>query len=308
MPDIDTVLGWRGRTVRDREGEKVGTLGELYLDREDDRPAYAGVLTGLFRRRQSVVPLEGIEEVGDDLKLPYLAQQVRDAPNVDPDIALSEEEEQRLSEHYGAPLRTEGDEREMVRSEEEVEIGVRPSVHKERVRLRKYMVTENVETTVPVRREEIRVERDGPPESGRVVEVQDAGEAAGEPTAAGEQTTTRRAPAARAAARKTRAGSTTAVYGSSPGRDHRPPVREQAVNTPSMAAASPSGSVASSRATLAPRRRRSPTWAGSRTTARTCSTPWRRSAATAARPTRPPAPVTRIATQALPPSTRHPLL
>ena len=44
--------------------------------------------------------------------------------------------------------------------------------------------------------------------------------------------------------------------GPRPGGDHRPPVSEQAVNTPSMAAARPSGSVASSSATLAPRRRR----------------------------------------------------
>jgi hypothetical protein len=46
MPDLDTVLAWRGKTVIDRDGEKAGTLGALYLD-EEDRPAYAGVQTGL---------------------------------------------------------------------------------------------------------------------------------------------------------------------------------------------------------------------------------------------------------------------
>jgi stress response protein YsnF len=40
------------------------------------------------------------------------------------------------------------------------------------VRLKKHVVVENVEKTVPVRREEIRVEHD-PPESGRVVRVED---------------------------------------------------------------------------------------------------------------------------------------
>ena len=57
MPDLDTVLAWRGKTVVDRDGEKAGTLGALYLD-DDDRPAYAGVQTGLFRRRESLVPLD----------------------------------------------------------------------------------------------------------------------------------------------------------------------------------------------------------------------------------------------------------
>jgi hypothetical protein len=172
MVDIDTALGWRGRTVRDRDGEKLGTLGAIYLDEATDRPAYAGVRTGLFKQHESVVPLDGMEEADGDLRVPHTADRVREAPNVDPDVALSDEEQDRLSEHYGAPLRTEGDEREMVRSEEEVEVGVRPSTRKERVRLRKYMVTENVETTVPVRREEIRVEHDPPPE-GTVVDVQD---------------------------------------------------------------------------------------------------------------------------------------
>jgi PRC-barrel domain/Domain of unknown function (DUF2382) len=178
MVDIDTALGWRGRTVRDRDGEKLGTLGAIYLDRETDQPAYAGVRTGLFKQHESVVPLAGMEEADGDLRVPYPAERVRDAPNVDPEIALSEAEEDRLAEHYGAPLRTEGDEREMIRSEEEVEFGVRPTVRKERVRLRKYMVTEHVEKTVPVRREEIRVEHDPPPE-GRIVSVEDVGEEPG---------------------------------------------------------------------------------------------------------------------------------
>jgi Domain of unknown function (DUF2382)/PRC-barrel domain len=176
MVDIDTALGWRGRTVRDRDGEKLGTLGAIYLDEATDRPAFAGVRTGLFKQHESIVPLAGMEEEDEgDLRIPHTADRVREAPNVDPDVALGEDEQDRLSEHYDAPLRTEGDEREMVRSEEEVEVGVRPSVHKERVRLRKYMVTENVETTVPVRREEIRVEQDPPPE-GNVVDVQDVDE------------------------------------------------------------------------------------------------------------------------------------
>jgi uncharacterized protein (TIGR02271 family) len=47
----------------------------------------------------------------------------------------------------------------MTRSEEELRVGTvrRPS---ELVRLRKYIVTENVQTTVPVSREEVRIERE----------------------------------------------------------------------------------------------------------------------------------------------------
>src|SRR3954469_14241977 len=175
MTDIDTVLGWRGKTVRDRDGEKVGTLGAIYLEGDTDRPAYAGVMTGLFRRNESIVPLADAREVDGDVVLPYVGEQIRDAPNVDPDVALSDEEEDRLRAHYGEPTQIMPDREatpEVVRSEEEVRIGVAPARPTERVRLRKHTVVENVETTVPVRREEIRVEHDPPPE-GRIVHEED---------------------------------------------------------------------------------------------------------------------------------------
>src|SRR5215203_589854 len=130
MPDLDVVLGWRGKTVLDRDGEKVGTVGDLYLDRETDRPAYAGVRTGLFKRNESIVPLEGAREVDGDLQLPFSAEQIRDAPNVDPDVALSEAEEERLHSHYGAGTQIMPDREatpEVVRTEEEVEFGVAPA-------------------------------------------------------------------------------------------------------------------------------------------------------------------------------------
>jgi hypothetical protein len=37
-----------------RDGDEVGTLGEVCLDDATDRPAYAGINTGLFKRRESV--------------------------------------------------------------------------------------------------------------------------------------------------------------------------------------------------------------------------------------------------------------
>lgn len=176
MPDTDTVLAWRGKTVVDREGEKAGTLGALYLD-EDDRPAFAGVHTGLFRRRESLVPLDGARELGDDIQVPYALEQIRSAPNVDVDVNLTDAEQAQLTAHYGEPTQIlagdEGPEAEMVRSEEEVEFGVAPAKPRERVRLRKHTVVEQVEQTVPVRREEIRLEHEPPPE-GKIVDVEDA--------------------------------------------------------------------------------------------------------------------------------------
>jgi hypothetical protein len=99
--DIDTALAWRGKTVRDPDGEKIGTFGGVFLDQETDRPAWGGVRTGLFGRREHYVPLDRFDEVDDDLRVPFDQQLVKDAPHIDPDVALTAEQEQALLAHYG---------------------------------------------------------------------------------------------------------------------------------------------------------------------------------------------------------------
>jgi hypothetical protein len=169
-PDVDTVLDWRGRTVRDADGEKIGTFGDVLLDRDTDLPAWAGVRTGLFGRNESYVPLEGAVEVDGDVRVPYSAAQVRDAPNVDPDITLTPDDEARMYAHYGR-----GSGASMTRSEEEVSLGEPERRPVERVRLRKVTVTEHEQQTVPVRREVVQLEHEPPPE-GEIESVEDLGE------------------------------------------------------------------------------------------------------------------------------------
>jgi sporulation protein YlmC with PRC-barrel domain len=99
--DIDSVLEWRGRTVIDRNGEKIGTLRDIYLD-ESDRPAWASVHTALFGLRETVVPLAEARPAGDQVQLPYDGDHVKQAPNVDPDVQMSADEEELLYRHYAA--------------------------------------------------------------------------------------------------------------------------------------------------------------------------------------------------------------
>lgn len=100
LPDIDTVLEWRGRTVVDRSGEKIGKFEEIYLDTETDRPEWVAVSTGLFGRRQSLVPLSEAQRAGDDIQVPFDKEHVQNAPSVDPDGELSQDDEARLYSHY----------------------------------------------------------------------------------------------------------------------------------------------------------------------------------------------------------------
>jgi uncharacterized protein (TIGR02271 family) len=190
MPDVDTVRSWQGGTMVDRDGDRIGTIDAIYADDRTGQPEWALVNTGLFGTRSTFVPLAQATSSGDDVQVPYEKQLVKDAPRIDPDQHLSEAEEQQLWRHYGldydaahtdtaAQARTTEDvdlpagvgaggreggydrasDDAMTRSEEELRVGTQAR-ERGRVRLRKYVTTEQVTQTVPVQREEARVERE----------------------------------------------------------------------------------------------------------------------------------------------------
>jgi len=181
------VLALRGQELKGRDGQKLGTIEEIYLDTDTNRPEWALITTGLFGTKQSFVPIGGASREDDGVSVPFDKDTVKDAPKVDPDGRLSESEEQALYRHYGMDAGSGGsgsgvrdrdrdeDVRDpdavgrdvsgpttddaMTRSEEELRIGTADR-ESGRVRLKKYVVEDEVTQTVPVRREEVRVERE----------------------------------------------------------------------------------------------------------------------------------------------------
>ncbi|HEX8631308.1 MAG TPA: PRC and DUF2382 domain-containing protein, partial [Catenuloplanes sp.] len=192
----------QGTDVYDRNGDKIGSLGQVYLDTSTNQPAWASVNTGLFGLKESLVPISEAEQTGEGIRVPYDKAMVKDAPNVDvsADEPLMGDDVNRLYRHYqlggggfatsnydtggtsqagygagaahasaagDADLRGDtgsrtaggsGDDA-MTRSEERLNV----DTERQQVgtaRLRKYVTTENVQTTVPVTREEVRLERE----------------------------------------------------------------------------------------------------------------------------------------------------
>jgi uncharacterized protein (TIGR02271 family) len=176
QPQMTEAYDWRGRTVVDSGGQKIGKLDEVYLDDETGRIEWALVNTGLFGTKSSFVPLAGAAPAGQDVRVPFTQDQVKDAPRIDPDGELSQDEEAQLYGHYGLEYGEErsgsglpegrrpragsrGADEAMTRSEEEVRVGT-AARERGRARLRKYVVTEEVTKKVPVRREKARIERE----------------------------------------------------------------------------------------------------------------------------------------------------
>ena len=95
------VAEWRGRNAVDGEGNKVGTIHEIYVDAETGEPEWLAVKTGMFGSKVSFIPFAGASDVDGDVRLPYDKYQVKDAPSADADGELSQDEEAGLYRHYG---------------------------------------------------------------------------------------------------------------------------------------------------------------------------------------------------------------
>ena len=188
-----------GSTAYDRDGDKIGKVGQVYYDDDTAQPRWITVNTGFFGTSESFVPVQGADVSGDRVTVAYDKATVKNAPNIAEDGHLTPEEEQRLYQHYSVEYSTgaehsggqvggqvTGDRRDadgdgvfddkertavgydtsgpttddaMTRSEERLRVGTEAQ-EIGRARLRKHIVTEHQSVQVPVSREEVRVERE----------------------------------------------------------------------------------------------------------------------------------------------------
>jgi hypothetical protein len=98
---LDEALGWRGQTLHDEDGQRIGTIEEVYLDADTHQPEWALVHTGRLGTGRSFVPLRGARAGEHGPVVPFSKSAVRDAPGVDPDGQVSKREEAELYRHYG---------------------------------------------------------------------------------------------------------------------------------------------------------------------------------------------------------------
>ena len=199
------------------DGDKIGRIGQIFLDDETGRPEWVTVHTGMFGSKENFVPIADGQYTERGLVVPFDKDRVKNAPTVDVEAGhLSQQEEAQLYSYYGmsysesqsdtgyaeggtsgttsglagtgtttgtatgtgltggttgisdderrlaeerlAAARASGNQDEITLAEERLRVGTQ-RVESGRVRLRKFVTTEQVSTTVPVTREEVRIER-----------------------------------------------------------------------------------------------------------------------------------------------------
>lgn len=176
-----------GSELVDTNGDKIGKVGQIFLDDQTGQPEWATVNTGFFGASESFVPLAEADVTGDALRVPYDKDRVKDAPNVDIDGGhLDEAQEADLYRYYGLEYSEQASDSglstgnradygtamdrgaghdtsglntddAMTRSEEKVHAGTE-KVTSGKARLRKWVETEQVDVSVPVKKEKARLE------------------------------------------------------------------------------------------------------------------------------------------------------
>src|SRR5690348_1159816 len=183
----EEIQNLTGATAYDQAGKKVGQVATVYQDQATGEPEWLTVKTGLFGMKETFVPLalaqvRGAGEVG----LAADKDTITSAPKIDPDGELSRAEEEQLYSYYGQRYGEPGSpgglagtsgqamtdaygapgaqgydtsgpttDEAMTRSEERMHVGT-ATQEAGRARLRKYVVTETVQQSVPVSHEEVR--------------------------------------------------------------------------------------------------------------------------------------------------------
>jgi uncharacterized protein (TIGR02271 family) len=188
-------LNWErfiGYHVVDHHEEVIGKLSALWTD-DRGEPAFLGVKTGWLLGKHHVIPAEmaELDANRERIRVPFSEQTVKDAPTFDPDVELSDAEEQSIRDYFSRfglkerqnrqPAQTtgsgfsnqgrtgqgitgkekmgqSGDETTVKLSEEQLKVGKR-EVTAGGVRLRKIIRTEVVNQPVELKREELVVER-----------------------------------------------------------------------------------------------------------------------------------------------------
>src|SRR5437764_9460035 len=97
------------RAAVDAEGNRIGKISKVYLDDQTGQPQWVLVETGLFGTRQSFAPIHGSRLDGELVVLAVSKDQIKGAPNIDPDADISESEQEALRQYYSGYLGTAGE-------------------------------------------------------------------------------------------------------------------------------------------------------------------------------------------------------
>jgi hypothetical protein len=94
---------WKGRSMLDATGKRIGTITEVYEDTGTGMLEWAAVRAGVFGRRSVLIPLAGAVGDADRVQARVTRRQANRAPRIEAGQQLNETQQHELFEHYHLP-------------------------------------------------------------------------------------------------------------------------------------------------------------------------------------------------------------
>jgi hypothetical protein len=104
VTEVERIDEWRGQTVHDADGERIGKLDEVYYDRDSGEPVLLSIKSGLLGRRATLVPVAGASVGRDYVRVPHGGEQLKRAQGNRPGQVLGAEETRGVADIYGLEL------------------------------------------------------------------------------------------------------------------------------------------------------------------------------------------------------------
>ena len=101
-PSLNEALGWIGSRVDDINGVAIGRLEDVWIDPATGEPRWLLVKEGRFGGRSTLVPFDDAVPGDGHVWIPYERDVVREAPQVEPAVPLTQQVEMTLRNHYAA--------------------------------------------------------------------------------------------------------------------------------------------------------------------------------------------------------------
>jgi len=93
-----------GQTAYGPDGDKLGKIGQVWVDDDSAQPEFVTVQTGMFGTHESFVPVKDATTTGESVQVPFTKEQVKNAPQCDADGGhITAEDGRRIYDYYGLP-------------------------------------------------------------------------------------------------------------------------------------------------------------------------------------------------------------
>ena len=100
--NMGTLTKLRDKDIFTSDGEKIGSVKDIYYDDTSGSPEWVGVGTGFLGLKERVVPVQHLTSQGDRLLVAFTKDKIQSEPDFDTEgDFIRDEDEMRLWSYFG---------------------------------------------------------------------------------------------------------------------------------------------------------------------------------------------------------------